>query len=154
MEKLKITDLSIGDWVQAKQAKLDYDDPDLTPPMKIIAIDNREPKQAYVDLAFGDGVVAHSAFVEDLRPIPISIEILEKNEFVDNGVGQHYLKCGDGITIRVGRSPLFHDECWLVITDKDVGNTINTTCVLFNAMYVHHIQRAIRLAKVDKDITL
>lgn len=91
---------------------------------------------------------------DEIRGIPITAEVLEKNGFVDNGVGQHYLKCGNGITVRVGRSPLFHDGCWLVATDKQVDETISTTCVLFNARHIHELQRALRLAKVGKEIVV
>jgi len=144
---MDIRDLSIGDWVRARMAKWDYDDLDITPPMRIAEISSDE-----VMLQLGS--VKHYAFVDDLQPIPITAEVLEKNGFVDNGKGQHFLKCGDGVTVRVGISPLFHDGCWLVATDKEVGETITTTCVLFNAKHVHEIQRAMRLAKVGKEIEL
>lgn len=141
MGNLRIQDLSIGDWVQAKQAKVDYDDPDLTPPMKIVAIDNREPKQAYVDLAFDDGVVVHSAFVEDLRPVLITSEIMEKN----------------GI-------PHIINDVWAYDEDYQLswfknGRTIlvnysNKHTVSFFAKYIHQLQHALRLAGIDKEITL
>lgn len=141
MGNLRIQDLSIGDWVQAKQAKVDYDDPDLTPPMKIVAIDNREPKQAYVDLAFDDGVVVHSAFVEDLRPVLITPEILEKN-----GV------------------PHIINDVWAYDEDYQLswfenGRTIltnysNMQVVSFFAKYIHQLQHALRLVGLDKEITL
>ena len=147
MEKISVSDLSVGDWFQARMVKWDYEDLDITPPMRIADISSDE-----VMLQLGS--VKHYAFVEDLQPIPITAEVLEKNGFVDNGVGQHYLKCGNGVTVRVGRSPLFHDGCWLVATDKQVDETITTTCVLFNAKQLHELQRAMRLAKVGKEIVL
>ena len=146
-EKISVSDLSVGDWFQARMVKWDYEDLDITPPMRIADISSDE-----VMLQLGS--VKHYAFVEDLQPIPITAEVLEKNGFVDNGVGQHYLKCGNGVTVRVGRSPLFHDGCWLVATDKQVDETITTTCVLFNAKQLHELQRAMRLAKVGKEIVL
>lgn len=151
MEKLKITDLSIGDWVQAKQTKLDYDDPDLTPPMKIVAIDNREPKQAYVDLAFGDGVVAHSAFVEDLRPIPISIEILEKNEFKAYSEYSNSFYFDMSTNIRIWLFKNSHDWTFQVM-NWGLGHSHSVAKALIK--YVHQLQHAMRLADIDKDITL
>lgn len=139
---MDIRDLSIGDWV------LDGNDN----PAQILAIENWS--DGYVlnvrikDIGIGVVVITR------VRPIPITQEILEKNGFVDNGKGQHYLKCGNGITVRVGRSPLFHDGCWLVATDKEVVETITTTCVLFNAKHIHEIQRAMRLGNVGKEMEL
>ena len=149
MNKISVSDLSIGDWVQARMVKWDYDDLDITPPMKIVKIE-----KDCVRLGFSLDDLEFEVFVDDLQPIPITAEVLEKNGFVDNGVGQHYLKCGNGVTVRVGRSPLFHDGCWLVATDKQVDETITTTCVLFNAKQLHELQRAMRLAKVGKEIVL
>lgn len=141
MEKLKITDLSIGDWVQAKQAKVDYDDSDLTPPMKIIAIDNREPKQAYVDLAFDDGVVVHSAFVEDLRPVLITSEILEKNE-VPHIINNVWAYDED------------YQLSWFKNGRAILINYSNKHTVSFFAKYIHQLQHAFRLVGIDKEITL
>ena len=141
-EKISVSDLSIGDWV------LDGNDN----PAQILAIENWSDGHVLnvriKDIGIGEVLITR------VRPIPITQEILEKNGFVDNGKGQHYLKCGNGITVRVGRSPLFHDGCWLVATDKEVGETITTTCVLFNAKHIHEIQRVMQLGKVGKEITL
>lgn len=143
---MDIRDLSIGDFVQARMVKWDYKDLDITPPMRVVRID-----KDCVRLGFSLDDLEFEVFVDDLQPIPITAEILEKNGFVDNGKGQHYLKCGNGITVRVGHSPLFHDGCWLVATDKEVGETISTTCVLFNAKHIHEIQRVMRLENVGRE---
>lgn len=149
LSNMDVKDLSIGDWVQAKMTKWDYEDLDITPSMKVVKIE-----KDCVRLGFSLDDLEFEVFVDDLQPIPITTEVLEKTGFVKNGVGQHYLKCGNGITARVGRSPLFHDGCWLVATDKQVDETISTTCVLFNAKHIHELQRVLRLAKVDKEIVL
>jgi hypothetical protein len=145
--KISVSDLSVGDWVCAKMAKWDYDDIDITPPMQVVRIDDKE---VVLSLRW----VEHCAFVDDLRPIEITADVLEKNGFVDNGVGQHYLECGNGITVRVRRSRLFRNGCWSVAADKPVGETISTTCVLFNAKHIHELQRVLRLAKTNKQIML
>lgn len=143
-----VNDISIGDWVRVKMCKWDYDDPD-TLDAKVFSIEGDS-----VGVGYDNSGIVMIAFVDDLQPIPITVEVLEKNGFVDNGVGQHYLKCGNGITARVGRSPLFHDGCWLVATDKQENETVSTTCVLFNARHIHELQRVLRLAKVRKEIVL
>lgn len=43
--------------------------------MQVMAIDATEPCNLSVDLGFGDGMVAHSAFVEDLVPVPLTDEL-------------------------------------------------------------------------------
>lgn len=139
-----VNNLSIGDWVCAK--KFDRE----TPAMKVVSL-GESWVHLEIDPEQGDPFEFEPS---DIVGIPITSEVLEKNGFVDNGVGQHYLKCGNGITVRVGRSPLFHDGCWLVATDKQVDETISTTCVLFNARHIHELQRALRLAKVGKEVVL
>lgn len=147
-EKISVSDLSVGDYVRVKMCKWDYDDPD-TLDAKVFSIDGNS-----VGVGYDNSGILMFAHVEDLQPIPITADVLENNGFVDNGVGKHYLKCGNGITVIVGRSPLFHNGCWLVATDKQVDETISTTCVLFNARHIHELQHALRLAKVGKEIVI
>lgn len=142
MSNMDIRDLSICDWVQDANGKY----------AQILGIEDWS--DGYMLNIRINRVNVGCVLASSAHPIPITQEILEKNGFVDNGKGQYYLKCGNGITVRVGRSPLFHDGCWLVATDKEVGETITTTCVLFNAKHIHEIQRAMRLGNVGKEITL
>lgn len=72
---MDIRELFIGAIVRAKIVKWDYDDPELSEPMQVMAIDATEPHNLSVDLGFGDGMVAHSAFVEDLVPVPLTEEL-------------------------------------------------------------------------------
>ena len=153
MNRIRIEDLSIGDWVCAEQLCGVGNEPRLTPPMRVVSLGSGAGGwvNLEIDPEQGDPFEFEPS---EIRGVPITVEVLEKNGFVDNGVGQHYLKCGNGITVRVGRSPLFHDDCWLVVTDKEIGDTISTTCVLFNAKHIHEIQRAMRLAKLGEGIEL
>lgn len=141
MATLKMSDLSVGDWVHHDFYEVD---------MRVRTIYG-DTERIIAESNDGYGVTCH---LDHFRPIPITAEILEANGFVDNGVGQHYLKCGNGITARVGRNPLSHDDCWLVATDKQVDETISTTCVLFDAKHIHQLQHALRLAGVDKEIVM
>lgn len=72
---MDIRELFIGAIVRAKIVKWDYDDPELSEPMQVMAIDATEPCNLSVDLGFGDGMVAHSAFVEDLVPVPLTEDL-------------------------------------------------------------------------------
>ena len=71
-EKIRPEDISIGDWFQARIAKWDYEDLDITPPMRVVQI-------GYDEVKLELNGVEHYSFVEDLAPIPITREILVKN---------------------------------------------------------------------------
>lgn len=143
MATLKISDLSVGDWFR-------YNEEECTIASIYMAAEGYPHEVALTH----QGICSGLAYIDYLEPIPITPEILEANGFVYNGVGQHYLKCGNGITVRVGRNPLSHDDCWLVATDKQVDETISTTCVLFDARHIHQLQHALRLAGVDREIVM
>lgn len=123
MATLKISDLSVGDWVKASGVA-----------KRVHSIEYQNGVY-FVNFSDPDTNSEDYMHAPSIKPIPLTPEILEANGFVDNGVGQHYLKCGNGITARVGRNPLSHDGCWLVATDKQVDETISTTCVLFDAIF-------------------
>ena len=105
---MDIRELFIGAIVRAKIVKWDYDDPELSEPMQVMAIDATEPCNLSVDLGFGDGMVAHSAFVEDLVPVPLTEELkAQYKEYVGPDVThvhqlQHVLRkkgSNEGITL-------------------------------------------------------
>lgn len=145
---MKIEELSIGDWVVAKLAKWDYDSPEETEPMRIVCIDNSEPKQAFADL-IGSGMVKQSAWIDDLRPIPLTPEILEKNGFsLCNGCTSRWeLECG---------------VCWIKVTSpenyadvtiyKKVAHGHRRVIDEMQITGVHQLQHTLRLAGIDKEI--
>ena len=144
---MRIEELSVGDWVMARQVKWDYADPDTTEPMQIVAIDGSDPKRQYVDLSFGDNTVVHSAFVEDLQPIPITPDILEKNGFVRNGKYKEWNNTKNWdetpfIGISLDRQSL---------RVKNFGRDI---FIEDKVICVHELQRSLRLAWADKKIEL
>lgn len=75
MATLKNNDLSVGDWVQVLLRKCDYDEPD-TFKAKVLTVVNNS-----VGVGYDNSGIVMSVFVEDLHPIPITAEILEKNGF-------------------------------------------------------------------------
>lgn len=120
-KKIRTEDISVGDWVQARMVKWDYEDLDITPPMRIAEISSDE-----VMLQLGS--VKHYAFVDDLQPIPITAEVLEKN-------GLHYAEFG------------------LVVKPKS-----NELCasmgISIGIQYIHELQHILRFMKTDKEIVL
>ena len=123
MEKIDIRDLSIGDWFQARMVKWDYEDLDITPPMKIVKIE-----KDCVRLGFSLDDLEFEVFVDDLQPIPITAEVLEKN-------GLHYAEFG--LTIK----PKSNELC------ASIGTSIEIN-------YIHELQHILRLTKTDKEIVL
>lgn len=119
--KISVSDLSVGDWFQARIVKLDYEDLDITPPMRVAEISSDE-----VMLQLGS--VKHYAFVDDLRPIPITAEVLEKN-------GLHEAEFG--LVVK----PKSNELC------ASMGTSIEIK-------HIHELQCALRLAKIEKDIIL
>lgn len=120
-EKIKVEGISIGDWFQAKMVKWNYEDLDITPPMRVAEISSDE-----VMLQLGS--VKHYAFVDDLQPIPITAEVLEKN-------GLHEAEFG--LVVK----PKSNELCATVGTSIEIK-------------YIHELQHFLRLMKTDKEIVL
>lgn len=141
MGKISVSDLSIGDWVQARMVKWDYDDLDITPPMRVAEISSDE-----VILQLGS--VKHYAFVDDLQPIPITAEVLEKNglEYVDDGNDAVIFLCCDMFWARL----CVGDTFWQV----GIHSEDRLDAVVCDVKHIHELQHALRLAKVGKEIVL
>lgn len=137
---MKIKELSIGDWVVVKLTKWDYDNPEETEPMRIRCIDNSDRKRAYADLEFGSGQYSTSAHIEDLRPIPLTPEILEKNGINKTYEGDEYaVYKGEDFSVTVYD---YYTELWELSLRRN-------RVMLKN---VHQLQHAFRLFGVEKEI--
>lgn len=121
---MNIRDLSIGDWVMAGGA-----------PHRVFSVNHYG---VLVDTSQG----LHPYNLEFLSPIPLTPEILEKNGFSHNG--------------RKWYTPeLFTLErwgdVWSIVIACSCGEYVCEVCTI---KYVHQLQHALRLLKVDKDIIL
>ena len=133
MATLKISDLSVGDWVRDGNGII----------AKVRDIENWSGYILSVQTVSGS-ICTLSA--TGALPIPITAEILEKNGFVKNG---EYNEWSTGnwedipfIGISLSRPSM---------RIKDLGTDI----FLDNkVVYVHDLQHALRLAGVDKEINL
>ena len=133
---INCSSLSVGDWFQARMVKWDYEDLDITPPMRVAEISSDE-----VMLQLGS--VKHYAFVDDLQPIPITAEVLEKN-------GWWKIPYSDKIyTIEGDNYSLVYYIEGNVADFRRESDRCSITC-----NYIHELQRALRLVKVEKEITL
>jgi hypothetical protein len=121
---MKANELMIGDWVKCKDPKCEGHQIDL------IDLGNEE-----VGL---DGEIDN---FEDICPIPITQEILEKNGFVFN----HDIF--DGIYPMVN---IIYCDYKLLADDGKYINGGETN----NIKYVHELQHALKLCGIEKEIVL
>lgn len=125
MQKLKITDIAIGDWVMVKG--------------KAVKVESLGKIRDYVELE-GSLALCH---IKVVQPIPITPEILEKNGFEiceGDWIGHDY-RC---IVQQ-------HGGYWDVLSSK---RGYYRTIRIDGLECVHELQHAIRLAGIEKEIEL
>lgn len=133
MGKMKISDLSVGDWI------LFVGYPRI---VRLISSTWLLPHRSVFDIA--------TFSTNDISPIPITPEILEKNGFVgaidgDNPVRTEYVFNPVNI-VGFADCDFYHCRIW---TTEGWGG------ILFSKIhYVHELQHALRLAGVEKEIEL
>lgn len=143
MSKIRVEELSIGDWLQARMVRWDYEDLDITPPMRVAEISSDE-----VMLQLGS--VKHYAFVDDLQPIPITAEVLEKNGWKLSKSNWFEFEDGEWkINIWIGKS-----KCNIEISQKREIYAFTYADIQVVKSNINTLQHALRLAGVDKEITL
>ena len=128
MATLKISELSVGDWVQDGYG--DY--------VKVAGIWQGCNFNYQVDI-LRDGRIG-TIVPCNLYPIPITAEILEKNGFEDT--------MGDAFWISTSCNLLWEDGK-LQNFCREEDDEVCIPCE-----YVHELQNALRLCKVDKEIVL
>jgi hypothetical protein len=141
MEKIKISELSIGDWVYyddivfgreiAKVHRLNKDDNDETIGITVHRSDG----------AFGVvGYILTSPTDNDIYPIPLTPKILEKNGISKTYESDEYaVYKGEGFNVTE-----YYTELWEFERRR-------TRLMIRN---VHQLQHALRLAGVEKEIEL
>lgn len=143
-EKVRTEDISIGDWFQARMVKIDYEDLDITPPMRVAEISSDE-----VMLQLGS--VKHYAFVDDLQPIHITAEVLEKNGWSEFSDYHNSWKLDIDSDKRVWMFKNSHDWTFQVMS---WGLGHNHSVAKAYIKDIHELQHALRLAGIEKDIEL
>ena len=133
MEHIKITDLSIGDWVQDANGKY----------AQILGIEDWS--DGYMLNVRINGVNVGCVPASSAHPIPITPEILEKNGLVKNGEFNEW-NIGTWKTPYILGVSLERPS----IIIKWNGSSI----FIDRAKYVHQLQHAMRLANVGKEIEL
>lgn len=135
MATLKISDLSVGDWVEYRDRE-----------WQVCSLYQFTEE---VGLFRKDSQICES--IEDIEPIPITAEILEKNGFVDK------VSClfryerewrGDKSAVNICS---FDEELWFADFEFRDGRTCMSNIPIF---YVNQLQHILRLIGVDKELNL
>lgn len=133
---MKETDLMIGDWVTGKKWREN--------PFKLNRI-NDNGKYYY-------GVTASDAqvgpfFIEEIEPIPLTPEILEKNCFEEDGEGVY----GDDNSFFI---PIYQNGCGIGMWETHIEPTEGIGDFSGKLKYVHELQHALKLCGIEKEIKL
>lgn len=136
MATLKISDLSVGDWVQDKNGIY----------AKVLGIENWSDGYFLNIELHGVNVVVTP--LASVHPVPITAEILEKIGFES--------------TTKPNVFTLTHGKLQLYVSKELDGwtmsfvNFMERLCILqvIRKSYIHDLQHALRLAGVDKEINL
>ena len=145
MQKLKIHDLSIGDWVQWNGKAY-----------RVCLIDGIS---LTVELAEELGGTIEVA-IDELTGIPLTTEIFEKNGFVREFPDVYQLNLAneereDVVTFcdGAGRAPWGKVDSWPLGVDRLEFCNENSTLVPYMG-FIHQLQRLYRLAGIEKEIEL
>lgn len=139
MEKISVSDLSIGDWVCAEPLCGVHREPRLTPPMKVVSLGGSWVNLE-IDPEQGDPFEFEPS---EIRGVPITAEVLEKNGFTHDKWSKKIWRYEDEESevvyyIEGSRLEITTNDCKMNITCKGVAE----------------LQHALRLTKTDKQITL
>lgn len=142
MTTLKISDLSVGDWVR-------YKGKECTIAAIYMAAEGYPHDVALTCQGFCYGC----AYIDHLEPIPITAEILEKNGWSNDGM-YAFLRIDEHRHLEY----YYHEHrlrkyyCGV----DEWQNHAKVTDITFAAhcYSVHQLQRALSLANIDKEITL
>ena len=145
---MKATDLMIGDWVIRKGVPEE--------PMRVYDI-KTSVGTVYLDQD-GRGIIEK---FENIEPIPLTSEILKKNEFKKNiyYYSSHsyetYLLPKQEIFIGYHIIKWFKEDDWTIIhnihDDDDYGFDYDEVITI---QYVHELQHILKLCKIEKEIIL
>lgn len=163
MTEIKISDLSVGDWIATESAQLEIKGDDIATafvdkvkkPIQIVSVLGAE------QLVFGrieelDGFTTIYLKAEHIEPIPLTPEILEKNGFdapkakVWND--SWYWSNRKDVALELRESfGLWYME---IVTKEQRSGLQSNRKLGIGFKYVHQLQHALRLAGVGKEIVL
>lgn len=129
---MKANELMIGDWVDTPQG------------VRIVTIIGSD-KVAALHCGF-----SHWVPIDELSPIPLTPEILEKNGFEKRTIGRipQYVIADDYFDIMINE---YTDSIWRFEYNNAEIQFPSTRIFI---CYVHELQHALRLCGIDKEIVL
>lgn len=150
---MKAEELMIGDWVcladgnlplEERYFKIEY--------LAISAGVSWVNQGTNAPIGLGDGESCIPVFRDEIYPIPITTEILEKNGFENQGFRYHdeYNGINDRVVLKNKREYINSDNEWRVLIESEDYHSI-AHCEL---TYVHELQHILRLCKIDKEIII
>ena len=125
---MKHTDLQIEDYVYH-----------VNKIVKVATLSNSD-----VTLSVTDNLGTYFAIYNNINPIPLTPEILEKNGFVKNK-DSYLCKLSD----KDSKIAIAYSDLYL-----DIRRTNPIMTIMVQCMYVHELQHVLKLCKVDKEIIL
>lgn len=140
---MKVEDLMIGDWVRLEDENLPLEEQYFK--IEYLAISagvSWVNQRTNAPIGLGDGESLIPVFADEIYPIPLTSELLEKNGFyrreipTRDEIGHYYHRTTDPCSIFVRMS--FGDG-------RDFGNEIR---------YVHDLQHLLKLCGIDKEIAV
>lgn len=155
MATLKISDLSVGDWVRCRNRNRNG----RIEGLEVI----RSDKKVRVAVECYIGTMYLFVGIEDIEPIPITAEILGKNGFArassEFPIYEYTTLLGKmlrKITVSLNH-PYSYIVCRIEDTSKELHEfdriPVNTS-VERSSIHIHDLQHALRLAGVEKEINL
>lgn len=139
---MKTEELMTGDWVLITEPD------DFHGYIGKVIITNAETNYIMVHIP---DMHPHDVFIEDLQPVPLTREILEKNGFTsveDQYDHKKYFLLGKNEY----NCDIYWDGLAILLVEEDYEPT--TYAYICDAEYVHELQHALKLCKIKKEIVL
>lgn len=135
-------ELMTGNWVKIKDLKY--------PIKRLVCIDEYLGKVDFLD---GKELIVTS--INNVLPIPLTKEILEKNGFKVRGKYYHWEQENNYCFVRLNIAPKIEID-GEIFDEQPILLQIDTAIISLNIIveYVHELQNALRLCGVKKEITL
>lgn len=157
---MDITKLMIGDWVWCGSNYGKVAEIFILHDSLLITVNNRRNK--YFEEVNPFEVTTDA---EDIRPIPLTQEILEKNGFIwgytskeEDAMSQIGVLAEEGLVYDEGAGsikiifPNESDGGVIVLSDQNFDRDI--TFIFVNIIYLHELQHALKLCGIEKEINV
>ena len=143
MATLKISDLSVGDWVRYRDRNGRIE--------RLGVVGDEERLSIAVESDIG--TMYQFLFIENIEPIPITAEMLERNGWANDGM-YAILRINEHLHLEY----YYHEhrlrKYYCGVDEWQNHAKVNDITFQAHCYCVHQLQHALRLAGVDKEINL